>query len=180
MPLSNPPLDNPSPGNHLASHFGAYSCWSTLFYGHGFAYRNVHYGVAQKGGTCAASGLSPGWRRLHSSVTGKCSMALNNHVCLRVATLKWTLSPTADLLIRHRVVCSVEQSNKGKIASRQKYLNLFNVLQHCGNCSRIVCVSVERRCLQQANDLLCWCIVQKPNKENHLSFRADVRLHTSW
>lgn len=86
-----------------------------------------------------SQGLSRGWRRLHSSITGKCSTALNNHVCLCVGTLNWTLSPTADLLIKRAALCSDEQSNKGKIAFRQKYLNLFNVLceKHCENWSRI-------------------------------------------
>ncbi len=116
-----------------------------------------------------SQGLCPSWGCLHYSITGKCSMALNNHVCLCVGTLNWTLSSTAGLLIKRRVLCSAERSNKEKIAFREKYLNLFNVLQHCERWSGtekegfIVGLSIKGRRLQRVNDKLLhiWKAEQK-------------------
>lgn len=67
----------------------------------------------------------------------KCTIALNNHVCLCVCgNAEQNIKPDG-LLIKQVVLCSVEQSNRGKIAFRQMYLNLLNVLQHCENWSGI-------------------------------------------
>lgn len=129
-----------------------------------------------------SQGLGPAWEHLHSSITGKCSTALNNHVCLCAGMLNWTLGSTAGLLIKQGVLCSVEQSNKGKIAFSQKYLKLSNVLQHCENWSGIgkegyMCVSFKRICLQRAFDK--WLHSWKA-KQRGMFIVAYGLLHRSW
>lgn len=76
------------------------------------------------------------------------------------------------LLIKQVVLCSVEQSNRGKIAFRQMYLNLLNVLQHCENWSGIgkegcvyVCVCMHVcTCLDEkiiGRKIMAWSITGK-------------------
>lgn len=58
-------------------------------------------------------------------------MSSNNHVCLCVCgDAELNIKPE---IIKQVVACRVEQSNKGKIAFRHKYLKLCNVLQNCEN-----------------------------------------------